>query len=133
MRPMRTPEWSFCHKRGMHVCARGDGRNWPTVRKALTVAAGAQERGTGRKPVLLYFPGVAGLEELVEVAGAALGDYVLKLLGHYVFVAGEVVPGAEDADGSRESGPVLHVREQEGVGGPGVVRVVYDEIGFADA
>jgi hypothetical protein len=36
---------------------------------------------------LLHFPGVAGAEELREVAWAALGDDVLNLLGHHVLVA----------------------------------------------
>ena len=74
--------------------------------------------GRGRKwrradfrDCLLDFPGVAGVEEFVEIAGAALGDYVFDLLVHHVFVAGQIIPGAENADRCREAGAMLHVRK----------------------
>ena len=59
---------------------------------------------------LAYFPSVAGAQELGKVPGAALGNYVLDLLVHHVFVAREIIPGAQNADRSGEAGPVLHVR-----------------------
>src|SRR5262249_31042090 len=77
---------------------------------------------------LFYFPGLAGAEKLVEVAGAALSDDVLDLLIHYILVARQVVPGAEHADGRGESGPMLHVREKKSVGGTRVMRVVHDKV-----
>jgi hypothetical protein len=61
--------------------------------------------------LLANFPGIAGVEEFVQITGATLGDHVLNLLVHHVFVAGQVVPRPEDADGSGESRPMLHVRE----------------------
>src|SRR6202050_399780 len=82
---------------------------------------------------LADFPGVAGVQELTEVARTAFGDHVFDLLIHYVFVAREVVPGAEDSDGRRETRAKLHVREQEGVRGPRVVRVVDNQVGLSDA
>src|SRR5690242_18771052 len=51
--------------------------------------------------VLLHFPDVAGAEELVQVAGTFLGDDFLNLILHDVFVARQIIPSAEDADGSR--------------------------------
>jgi len=82
---------------------------------------------------LAHFPGVAGVQEFVQVARAALGDDVLYLLVHDVLVAGQVVPCAKDADGRGETGAMLHVGEQEGVRRAGMMRVVNDEIGFGDA
>ena len=82
---------------------------------------------------LLHFPGVAGAEQFREIAGAALGDDVLDLLVHHVFVAREIVPIAENADRGREARPRLHVREEERVERTRMMRIVDDEVGFADA
>src|SRR5437773_6710 len=82
---------------------------------------------------LLYFPGVAGAQQLPKVAGAALGDDVLDLLVHDVFVARKIIPGPENADRGGEAWPVLHVREQEGVRRTRVVRVVHREIALCNA
>lgn len=49
-----------------------------------------------------------------------------------VLLARQIVPGAEDVSGSEDAGAVLHVREQEGVVRPQVMRVVDEEIGFGD-
>ena len=82
---------------------------------------------------LLYFPGVTRAEEFGKIAWAALGDDVLDLLVHHIFVAREIIPRAKNADRSGEARAVLHVREQEGVGGPRVMRVVDHEIALGDA
>ena len=50
------------------------------------------------------FPGVAGAEELGQIAFAFFGLNVADLLRDYVLVARDVVPGAQDADGSGEAG-----------------------------
>src|ERR1700682_3963091 len=71
-----------------------------------------------------HFPGIAGMQEFVQVARATLGNYVFDLLIHHVLIAGQVVPGAKHADGCWESGTMLHVRKQEGVRRPGMMRVV---------
>ena len=54
-------------------------------------------------------PGVAAAEKLGEIAGATLGLHVADLLIDDVFVAREIVPSAENADGSGETFAVLHV------------------------
>jgi hypothetical protein len=59
--------------------------------------------------------------------------HVANLLIDNVFVAWEIVPGAEDAYRRREAFAVLHVREEEGVGRARVMGVVDDEVGFGDA
>src|ERR1700730_1595672 len=82
---------------------------------------------------LLHFPGVAGVKQLVEITGAALGDYVFNLLVHDVLIARQIIPRAENAQGRGESWAVLHVGEQKSVGRPGMVRVMHDEVGFGDA
>ena len=78
-------------------------------------------------------PSVAAAKEFGQVTGAALGLDVGDLLVDYIFVAWEVVPGAEYADGSWEALAVLHVGEKEGVGRARVVGVVNDEIRFGNA
>src|SRR6266852_9069805 len=82
---------------------------------------------------LFYFPDVAGAEQFCEVARALFGGDFVELVVDDVFEAREVVPGAEDADRCRKSGAIFHMRKQEGVGRTRVMRVVDDEIGFADA
>src|SRR5437879_8732937 len=83
--------------------------------------------------LLLHFPGVARSKKFAKVAGTALGDDVLDLLAHHVFVARKIVPSAENADGRGETWPVLHMREQEGVGWPRVVGVVHHELALRDS
>ena len=78
-------------------------------------------------------PSVASAKKLGKVAGAALGDDVFNLLIHDVFIAREIVPGAQDADWGREAGTMLHVRVQESLGRARVVRVVHDEVGLGNA
>src|SRR6266850_1185105 len=90
----------------------------------------ADKEGEGK---LLHFPGVAGAKQLGEVARTAFGDDGLDLFIHDVFVAGNITPGAEDADGRGEIWAAFHVGELEGVGGKRVMRVVDDGIGFGDA
>ena len=81
----------------------------------------------------LNFPDVAATEEFVEVPGAFLLDDAGDLVVDHVFVARQIVPGAQNADGSWETGTAFHVREQESVGRARVMRVVDDEVGFGDA
>src|ERR1700732_1766741 len=82
---------------------------------------------------LTHVPGIACVKNFVEIAGAALGDYVLYLLVHDVFVPRQIVPGAKHADGCGEAGAMFHVRKQKCVRGTGMMRVVNDEIRFGDA
>ncbi len=79
------------------------------------------------------FPGVACAEELGQVAFAFFGLDVANLLGDHVFVARDVVPLAQDADGRREAGAMFHVAQHEGVSGAGVVLVVDEQIFFGEA
>src|SRR5215813_6270338 len=81
---------------------------------------------TGRSDgaVLLNLPGVAGSEKLGEIAGAAFGDDVFDLLIHDCLVGRKIVPCAKNSDRSGKPGTMLHVREQEGVGGARVMRVM---------
>ena len=58
---------------------------------------------------LLYFPRVAGSKKFAQVATPALGDDVLDLLVHHVFVTRHITPRAEDADGCWEIRAVFHV------------------------
>jgi hypothetical protein len=41
---------------------------------------------------LLYFPGVSSAKELRQIPGAALGDNIVYLLIHYIFIARNVFP-----------------------------------------
>jgi hypothetical protein len=82
---------------------------------------------------LLNFPDVAAAEEFVEVSGAFLLDDAGDLVVDHVFIARQVVPGAQNSDGSGEAGAALHVGEQESVGGTRVMGVVDDEVGLRDA
>ena len=66
---------------------------------------------------LLYFPGVAGTKQLGEVAGTTLGDDGSDLFVHDIFVAWDVAPGTENADGRGEIGAAFHMGELECVGG----------------
>ena len=83
----------------------------------MTTMATALSDVSGKKAAfavnqrLLYFPGVAGPQKLPKVAGAALGDDVLDLLVHDVFVSRKIIPGSENADRRGEARPVLHMRE----------------------
>src|SRR5712691_8348155 len=103
--------------------------NWNAP--ALRLAA-LSRTAAPRGALLLNFPCVAGKKEFREIALTAFGDDLGNLRIHDVLVAREIVPGAEDADRSGETGTVFHVREQEGIGGPGVMRVVDHEILFRD-
>src|SRR5271169_3755871 len=68
----------------------------------------------GRLPErLLHFPGVAGAEKFIQTPWTFLCDHFLNLLVDDVFVARQIVPGTENADGSGESRAMFHVREQE--------------------
>jgi hypothetical protein len=82
---------------------------------------------------LFHFPGIAGAQELAQVAGTSLRDDSLNLLIHHVFVARHVIPRAEDSDGRGEIRAMLHVRELEGIGRPGMVNIMNDQIGLGDA
>src|ERR1700675_685135 len=93
----------------------------------------AVESQSKNRLLRMYFPGVAGAKQFGEVALAALGLDVADLVGDEVFVARDVVPGAKDADGSGEAGTLLHVREEEGVGGARMFLVVNEKILFRDA
>jgi len=53
---------------------------------------------------LTNLPGVAGAKEFGEIAGAALGNDVLDLLVHGVFIAREVVPRARTPMGVGKPG-----------------------------
>src|SRR5258708_34605077 len=82
---------------------------------------------------LLYFPDVAAPEQLVEVSGAFLLDDAGDLFVDHVFVAREVVPGAQNADGGREAGAALNMGEPEGVGPARVLRTGADQVGSGSA
>ncbi len=56
-----------------------------------------------------------------------------NLVVDQVFVARDVVPGAEDADGSGEAGQLLHLRQQESVGRVRMLFVVDEQIALGDA
>src|SRR5271155_679252 len=71
---------------------------------------------TARQKELADFPGVAGAEEFVQVARAALGDYVFDLLVQNFFVTRLVVPVAQDADGGGEAFALFHLCQGESVG-----------------
>src|SRR5712691_9984537 len=63
----------------------------------------------------LHYPGVAGAKKFRDIARAALGDDVANLMIHQILVARDIVPRAKHADGRRESRPLLHVRQHEGI------------------
>src|SRR5204863_10155788 len=67
------------------------------------------------------------------IAGATLGEDVVKLLVHDVFVTRDLVPGTEHADGSGEAFAMFHVREEKSVGRARMMRVVDEKVGFGDA
>src|SRR5712692_5079274 len=67
---------------------------------------------------LFHFPGVARAQHLPEVARAAFGDDFLDLILHHVFVARQIIPSAENAEGCRETRPVFHVGKQESIRRP---------------
>ena len=50
----------------------------------------------------------------------------------HVFVARQVIPGAQHADGSGEAWAMLHVREQESVSGARMMRVMDQQISLGD-
>src|SRR5262245_14771488 len=81
----------------------------------------------------LNSPGVASAQEFSKVAAAALRLHIGNLLVDDVFVAGKIVPGTENADGSGEAFAVLHMGEQKRVRGTRMMRVVNDQVGFGDA
>src|SRR6266852_6240001 len=83
--------------------------------------------------LLFYFPDVAGAEELFQVAWAFFGGDFVKLVVDDVLEAGQIIPGAQYAYRCRKSGTIFHMRKQERVGGPRVMRVMDHQIGFADA
>ena len=62
-----------------------------------------------------------------------VAERVKKIVNYHVFVARQVIPRAENADRCREPRAMLHVREQEGVRRPRVMRIVNDEVGLGDA
>ena len=64
---------------------------------------------------LANFPSIAGAQNLVQVAGATLGNYVFDLLDHDVFIARQIIPGAKHPYRRGEAGTTLHVGEQKGV------------------
>src|SRR6202022_531146 len=92
-----------------------------------------ESRFSSLQEELAHFPGVAGVQDFVQIAWAALSNDILYLLVHDVFVARQVVPCAKYTNGGREAGAMLHVREQEGVGRTRMMRVVNDEIRFGHA
>ena len=70
------------------------------------------------------FPGVAGAEELGEIAFAFFLLDVGDLLVDQIFVLRDVLDGAENADGGGESGHGVHAGDGEGVDRIFVVLVV---------
>jgi hypothetical protein len=61
------------------------------------------------------FPGVAGAEELAQVAFAALGLDFFDLVVDQIFVARGAFDAAQDADGSGETFERVHTGKREGV------------------
>jgi len=53
---------------------------------------------------LLYFPDIAAAEEFIEVSRAFLLDDGGDLFVDHVFVAGQVVPGTQNANGVGKPG-----------------------------
>src|SRR6516225_451086 len=82
---------------------------------------------------LLDFPGVAGPQQLGQVARPLFLDHLSYLLVDHVFIARQVVPGPENTDGRRESRSSLHMRKKERIGRTRVVRVVNHKVGFRNA
>ena len=70
---------------------------------------------------------------LAKIARAFFLYDFLHLLVDHIFVARQIVPGAQNADRSGEAGASFHVRKQESVGGPRVMSIVNDQVGFRDA
>ena len=62
-----------------------------------------------RRVFLLHFPDIAATKQFVEVSRTLLLDDASDLVVDHVFVAGQVVPSAQNADGSGESGAAFHV------------------------
>src|SRR5260221_1500182 len=85
---------------------------------------GRSLRFSGLRAELAHFPGVARVQEFVQVAWTTLGDDVLYLLVHDVFVARQIVPRAKHADWRGEAGAMLHVREQKGIRRTRMMRVM---------
>src|SRR6266581_179818 len=82
---------------------------------------------------LAHFPSVAGTEQLVDIARAALGHHILDLIGHDVFVARDVVPGTKHANGSGETGHLFHLGEQKRVRRIAVLFVMNEQIVLGNA
>src|SRR5262249_15706553 len=97
-------------------------------RKTFAIQGFAYWPILGTRESLLHFPDVAAAQQLVQVSGPFLLDDVVHLLVHDVLITRQVVPSAEQSDGRRETGPPLHVRKQERVGRPRMVRVVHNQI-----
>ena len=62
-----------------------------------------------QEAALANFPSIASVQELVQVAWAALGNYIFNLLVHHVFIAWEIVPGTKHTDWRGKAGAMLHV------------------------
>src|SRR5437016_8389926 len=82
---------------------------------------------------LAHFPSVAGTEQLVDIARAALGHHILDLIGHDVFVARDAVPGTKHANGSGETGHLFHLGEQKRVRRIAVLFVMNEQIVLGNA
>src|SRR5437879_9988043 len=96
------------------------------ARWAYSAAFGSQEAARAN------FPSIAGVQELVQIARAALGNYIFDLLVHHVFITWQIVPGTKHADRGGEARPMLHMREQKGVGRPRMMRIVDNQVGFCN-
>ena len=73
------------------------------------------------------------MQEFGNVADALLGGDFLDLVADGVFEARHVVPGAQHADGRRESRRLFHLGQHERVDRIAIFLVVDDQVAFADA
>ena len=74
-----------------------------------------------------------GVQELVDVANAALGGDLANLGIDQVLVTRHIVPAAQDADGGGEAGQLFHLSQQECVGRVAIFLVVDEKVLLRDA
>src|SRR6266568_6478346 len=120
----------------LFTCSTAAGQMNRFVR--LLITAISRKRSLARLAnlvgtALAHFPSVAGTEQLVDSARAALGHHILDLIGHDVFVARDVVPGTKHANGSGETGHLFHLGEQKRVRRIAVLFVMNEQIVLGNA
>src|SRR6266851_2917736 len=99
----------------------GERRSWTFAERAIY----------SRKRKLLHFPSVARAKKFGQVAGTALGDDVLDLLVHHIFVAREIIPRAKNADRRGEARAVFDLHDVLAAGialGQGEPRPIVEDV-----